>query len=274
MGATVAHSPAARRPTPGYLPAPQIAEVTAPAPTVPGLGPQAPRQPSSPPPRAAEPTVQTRAPANANRTLPPRPSEPTPAQRVPRAARASRRPSSAPPAQSRGMLIGLVAVGALAIAAIVLTLARPNTGASPQPPIRVVTLPSDPEPAPATGPVVQQPAAAVEPPPQPPATEPVKRTRAKRGPDAQSLTAAVRKQQSKLEACFKQHSVSLEGQPMTQLEFDLAASGELTRVMLTPRALAGTALGECLLAVGRGTTFPPQPHAVSFAIPLTARRGQ
>jgi hypothetical protein len=91
-------------------------------------------------------------------------------------------------------------------------------------------------------------------------------------PDAQGLTLALRRQQTKLEGCFKQASVELEGQPTVQLEFDVDASGAITRIAITPRALAHTAVGECLLAVGQRTKFPEQPKAVSFAIPLTARR--
>jgi hypothetical protein len=91
-------------------------------------------------------------------------------------------------------------------------------------------------------------------------------------PDANALTRALRKQQPKLEACFKEHSLSLDGQPTTQLLFDLAEDGKLTRVELSPRMLSGTSLGQCLLRVARSTAFPPQPRAVSFAIPLTASK--
>ena len=101
--------------------------------------------------------------------------------------------------------------------------------------------------------------------------ESAKRSGAKRS-DAQGLTQALRRQQTKLEGCFQQHSVELEGHPTTQLEFDVEASGRITRVGISPRSLATTALGECLLSVAQKTKFPAQPSAVSFAIPLTARR--
>jgi len=89
-------------------------------------------------------------------------------------------------------------------------------------------------------------------------------------PDAGALTRALRKQQPKLEACFKEHSAAVEGAPTTRLEFDLAQDGTLTRVDLSPRTLSGTLLGQCLLRVARSTPFPAQPRAVSFVIPLTA----
>jgi hypothetical protein len=52
--------------------------------------------------------------------------------------------------------------------------------------------------------------------------------------------------------------------------FDLAPDGSQTNVELSPKLLAKTELGQCLLNVARSTRFPPQARAVSFTIPLTA----
>jgi serine/threonine-protein kinase len=90
------------------------------------------------------------------------------------------------------------------------------------------------------------------------------------GPDPNALTRALRRQRTKLEACFNTHSLALEGHATTQLIFDLAEDGSQTKVELSPPLLTQTELGQCLLKVARATRFPPQPHAVSFAIPLTA----
>jgi serine/threonine protein kinase len=173
-------------------------------------------------------------------------------------------------ASQRGMMVALAAVGCLALVAIGLSL-RPAPVPQPSapPPIRVVT-----EPAPVT--TAPPPTAAAEP-AKPVATQALpkpedKPKRPPRAADSQGLTQALRKQQPKLQACFKQHSVSLEGQPTTQLDFDLDASGKLTRVELLPRELAATSLGQCLLSVARTTSFPVQQRKVSFSIPLTARR--
>ena len=91
-------------------------------------------------------------------------------------------------------------------------------------------------------------------------------------PDPLSLTRAFRKQQAKIEACFTDHTVELEGLPQLQLEFELLASGQLAQVHVTPAPLSKTALGKCLEKVASGTHFPPQSRPVSFAIPLTASR--
>lgn len=136
------------------------------------------------------------------------------------------------------------------------------------PPARVQPQPEPPPPV--------KPPVAVNPPTTPklPAsTDPDKQPDRdkKRAPDANALTRALRKQQPRLEACFRQHSVSLEGNATTQLVFDLDANGKLTRVELSPQMLTGTSLGQCLLKVARSTPFPAQPRAVSFVIPLTAR---
>jgi hypothetical protein len=263
MGATVAHSPTARasRQIPGYSstrpPAPNN-DVTVTATATGSLGEA--RAKAVP-----DPTMRQRKPPS------------TPATGIEQASAAATptledipapRPASA---TSRSLLLGLCVVGGLAVTALVLQFTQPS--APPvAPSIRVVSLPSESAPVATPGPqpiaapeVTTPPIAAPEP------AKPVK-TRRNNSPDAQSLTQALRRQQGKLEGCFREHSVTLEGQPVTQLEFDIEASGKLTRVALVPRALAATALGDCLLAVGRSTTFPAQPHAVSFAIPLTARR--
>jgi hypothetical protein len=183
-------------------------------------------------------------------------------------ANAAPLPAAAPVGYSRGMVVGLCAVACLATAAILLTLLRPGAApAAPPAPIRVVSASNEQKPV---APAPQLPAAA-QPDEPSNASAQTKRDRPKK-PDAQGLTQALRRQQTKLEGCFKQHSVELEGQPTMQLEFDVEPSGAIKRVAISPRALAGTALGECLLEVGQRTKFPEQPKAVSFAIPLTARR--
>ena len=125
--------------------------------------------------------------------------------------------------------------------------------------------PLPPEPAPAD----PQPTAAAPEPPEPAPVEKAKKPRPA-APDASALTRALRKQRPKLEACFLNHSVELEGHATTELVFDLAADGTQTSVALSPKLLAQTALGQCLLNVARSTRFPPQARAVSFSIPLTA----
>jgi serine/threonine protein kinase len=260
-GATVAHSPASRRLTPGYILAPQLPEFT----------PSAPQTTASMR-RAAEAQAaeRGRSAVGHNDRMSSLPGT------VAANANAAQQPAAAhvvaPVGFSRGMVLGLCGVACLATAAIVLVLARPTQPPTTAVPIRVVSTSNQLPPA---QPVAPPPAAAA----RPAAPEAVALATAdkpkpgKRGAEAHGLTLALRRQQAKLEGCFRQHSVELEGQPTMQLEFDLEASGAIKRVGITPKALAATSLGECLLAVGERTKFPEQAGPVSFAIPLTARRG-
>jgi serine/threonine protein kinase len=257
-GATVAHSPAARRLTPGYILAPQLPEFT----------PSAPQTTASLRRAEQEQAAGRARQAAAHHDV--MPSLPTVAAN----ANAAQQPiAAAVPAHvgfSRGMVLGLCAVACLATAAIVLVLARPVPPPPTAVPIRVVSTSNEPT-------VVHQPVAPPSSAVQPaandaPATATDKPKPAKRGAEAHGFTLALRRQQAKLEGCFRQHSVELEGQPTMQLEFDLEASGAIKRVGISPKALAATSLGECLLSVAQRTKFPEQANAVSFAIPLTARR--
>lgn len=175
---------------------------------------------------------------------------------------------------NRLLLFGLVVVGSLALVAIIVSLrGQPVQSAVAAPAIRVVAEPDTPPPVvePAQGPIVEPVDA-----PEPPEQESVKRPRAASrpsGPDPASLTRAFRKQQSRIEGCFKQHTVSIEGLPRMQLEFDLDASGKALSVQVTPKSVSGTPLGQCLRDVGNATRFPAQGQPVSFAIPITASRG-
>jgi serine/threonine protein kinase len=194
-------------------------------------------------------------------------------------------------ASQRGLWVALFVVGGLALGAIGLALNPPGPVAIPlqdpdPPPAPLATAASKapstqavaPEnhsatPAKAPDNVTPEPHPIGEPKPaaHAAATKPTPEERTKHSaPDPAELTRAFRKQQPKLENCFRTHSAGLEGAPTTQLEFDLDASGKLTRVDLSPRMLANTPLGQCLLQIGRHTAFPRQSRPVSFVIPITA----
>jgi serine/threonine protein kinase len=250
-----------RRPTPGYTAAPQLPEFT----------------PSAPQTTASYRGLQSTAAELARRAaagdeqaqaalrgvMAPSPAAVANANAAPGPVRAG---------HSHGMVIGLCVVGCLATAAILLTVLRPPQPAAAPAPIRVVSSSNEQKPVPLPAQPESATVALDELNVPTNASAQAKRDKPKRA-DAQGLTLALRRQQTKLEGCFKQYSVELEGQPTMQLEFEVEPSGAITRVGLSPRALAHTAVGECLIEVGLRTKFPEQPKAVSFAIPLTARRG-
>jgi TonB family protein len=66
----------------------------------------------------------------------------------------------------------------------------------------------------------------------------------------------------------------LAGSPEIAIRFGVDASGRVTSAQVLPSAVASTPLGACLSGVAQGTQFGPQPHDVSFRIPIVARRSQ
>ena len=235
-------------------------------------------QPQALPPIGAPPPVAAPPAAPVLHKIYPQPSGVAAPGAVENTASVSRRP----PANQRMLWIAFGVTASLAIAAIVVSLQSRGTESPAAPPaIRVVELGQDPPATPPAAPPTvaepEPPAAAAEVPPQVAAAEPsepraASGQRKPRGPDPRDLTRAFRQQQPKIEACFKQHALALEGQPRLSLEFDLNAKGKLTHVQLVPAAVAGTALGKCLEGVARGTSFPAQGEDISFAIPVTASR--
>jgi serine/threonine protein kinase len=206
------------------------------------------------------------------------PAPPPPAPAIETTARVDRAASGN---NSKLLIAGLVATSLIAVAAIVVALTgRAPSAAPPVQSIRVVEEPREPAvvaPEPPTeerGPTeaAAEPAAPVEP-AQPAPEHTAQAHKRPRAPDPRDLTRAFRKQQPKIESCFTQHAVGLEGQPRMQLEFDLDEKGALTHVQLIPETLAGTPLGQCLVRVARATAFPAQGQSVSFAIPVTASVG-
>jgi hypothetical protein len=92
------------------------------------------------------------------------------------------------------------------------------------------------------------------------------------GPNLSELTGAFRKQKGKIHRCFEKHKTSSELSQNVSVLFTLQPSGKVNQVQLSPKSLNGTDLGNCLLTVSRATTFPPQSDAISFRIPLSAKR--
>jgi serine/threonine-protein kinase len=87
-----------------------------------------------------------------------------------------------------------------------------------------------------------------------------------------SITAAFQKQRARVEACFRAQPGEASAQPQLTIRFQIEATGAVRSVELLPAAVAGSALGGCILAVARSTRFPPGEAPVSFTIPITARK--
>jgi serine/threonine protein kinase len=190
------------------------------------------------------------------------------------------------PAKQRSLpsfLAGLAVAGSMLTAAVFALQHEPPANATTPPPqIRVVTNTQPEEPATAAstndtnavGEAGVQPETTATTDPQRPSRPDDRDRRPSGKPDALSLTRALRRQQARIEDCFTNYALEVEGIPEMQLEFDLASSGKLQSVHIMPAVLAKTPLGRCLEKVGAATQFPPQSRAISFAIPITASRSQ
>jgi eukaryotic-like serine/threonine-protein kinase len=94
------------------------------------------------------------------------------------------------------------------------------------------------------------------------------------GSDAASLSRAFQRQQGRVEQCFLTHAKDVDGQPRIAVRFSIDPSGAVQGAELSPPTLSGTPLGACILTAARGTQFGPQPAALTFTIPITARRSK
>ncbi len=87
---------------------------------------------------------------------------------------------------------------------------------------------------------------------------------------AANLSAALQRQQARIQACFEQHVADLRGNPRVVIRFELDAEGKVQEASLEPVTLREHPLGACLLGVARATPFPAPGRPVSFRIPITA----
>jgi eukaryotic-like serine/threonine-protein kinase len=91
---------------------------------------------------------------------------------------------------------------------------------------------------------------------------------------ADGLSRAFQRQQGRIEQCFQAHTKDVEGQPRISVRFSIDKAGAVQSADLSPAALSGTPLGSCILSAARGTEFGAQKEALTFAIPITARRSK
>ena len=90
--------------------------------------------------------------------------------------------------------------------------------------------------------------------------------------DTQSLSQTVARRQDQIARCFATPGVDVSGTPALSVHFEIDASGHVQSAHVLPPALAATPLGQCIEGVARATEFGSQPKALSFRIPMTARR--
>jgi serine/threonine protein kinase len=89
---------------------------------------------------------------------------------------------------------------------------------------------------------------------------------------AQSLSAALARRQDQIAKCFATPGTDVSGTAGLSVRFEVDTEGHVVSAHVLPATLSGTALGQCIEGVARGTDFGPQPHPVTFRIPMTARK--
>lgn len=89
-----------------------------------------------------------------------------------------------------------------------------------------------------------------------------------------ALSGAFAQQKSEIEGCFASWLSDASGSPSVSIRFRVDTEGKVTSAEITPAALAGTPLGDCLLRTARGTRFPRQTAPISFRIPVHLARAK
>jgi serine/threonine-protein kinase len=176
------------------------------------------------------------------------------------------------------MVIGLIMAGALhyiqrppappaASRFIVVEGATPPSGTEMKPlPSDTDALPTLPvvSTLPVDAPVTKDPGpereAAIKPRGPRPSTDP-----------SAALSRTFARRERALGECFDRHAAEVDGQPEIAIDFEVAASGQVTSASIAPRALNQTPLGRCLLGVARSTPFGALGKPTRFSIPIRAR---
>jgi tRNA A-37 threonylcarbamoyl transferase component Bud32 len=111
----------------------------------------------------------------------------------------------------------------------------------------------------------------------PAAPETPPRTRARGGRPARApagsdpLSSAVAKRAADIQRCFTELGAETRPSGEVALRFEVGVDGSVKSIVVLPPAIGSTPLGACLVKVGRGTTFAPQPEPITFRIPLTVQ---
>jgi len=175
------------------------------------------------------------------------------------------------------LALGALAIVAVAVVGVVFALQGPSTGSGDRPVYLVVDRGSDgvdagPPPTPAEDAqvVAAPPAQPISPPDA--GSTPAPRPRAARAHETASLEAPFRRRSADIGRCFSAHAADLNGAAELVVRFELDVEGNVASASVSPPELARLPVGACVLDVARSTHFGRRSDAVSFRIPLGARR--
>jgi hypothetical protein len=159
------------------------------------------------------------------------------------------------------------AAGAIGGAAI--WLGRSSAAPSP----RMVVVRAEPEVAVVEpeAPAVQEP--SLEAAPVKPTAKAPARGAAAPQDTATELAESFRRQKGDVVLCVNEYPEAVERAPKLGVRFTLSADGGVVRAQVSPAEIAVTPLGTCIEQAARAMQVPKQSGAITFEVPLTARKG-
>jgi serine/threonine-protein kinase len=130
--------------------------------------------------------------------------------------------------------------------------------------------PEDTEPPAAQQPVSQTPSIAIE---TARAIETRKEPKRNEIDPAERLADSFKRQKKPVVTCVNEHHDEAERTPRLAVRIQLAPSGKVASALVQPPSVAKTTMGVCIEHAVRAMQFPGQANALTFEVPLTARKG-
>ncbi|HEX5659241.1 MAG TPA: protein kinase [Polyangiales bacterium] len=90
---------------------------------------------------------------------------------------------------------------------------------------------------------------------------------------AERLADSFKRQKKAVVNCVNTHHDEAERTPHLAVRVQLSASGKVTSALVQPVTLAKTTMGVCIEQAVKAMQFPGQANALTFEVPLTARKG-
>jgi len=104
-----------------------------------------------------------------------------------------------------------------------------------------------------------------------PAARAARAARSARAARPDDLSSALAKRSGDIRSCFTELGSDEASATEISLRFEVGADGAVKSLAVLPPAIAATPLGACLVKVGRGTAFAPQPAPITFRIPVAVQ---
>jgi eukaryotic-like serine/threonine-protein kinase len=185
-------------------------------------------------------------------------------------AAAQAAPSSSRPidARKRYLVAGLsVVLAGVAVGATMALLGRSN--AAPESRFIVVQADQPAEKAPAAAPAAPPPSIAIQ---TARAIETRQQPKRAEVDPAERLADGFKRQKKAVVACVNTYHAEAERTPRLAVRIQLNTAGRVTSAAVQPNSVANSTMGVCIERAVRSMQFPGQTSALTFEVPLTARK--